>query len=104
MSEKGLLSHPLTYDEIMDSAKDVIQKCHVLLPGKSNVEKKNWCVKKLTEVLEVFDNYVPIIGALLDIAIVDDLEKQAVSLLVDWVWEKFVEQEEESEKNSPEDK
>jgi hypothetical protein len=94
IKEKGLNSHPLTYEEIVESAKDIIQKSKALLPGKTENDKKNWCIKKLTQVFEVFDNYVPIIGTFLDIPFVDDLEKQAVSLLVDWAWDNFVEEDE----------
>lgn len=98
--EKGLNSHPLSHEEIVESAKDIIQKSKILLPGKTEKDKKNWCIKKLTEAFEVFDNYIPIIGAFLDIPFVDDLEKQAVSLLVDWAWENFVEETDHQDKEN----
>ena len=87
MSDK-LTSHPLTFDKLEEMTKEIIVTCHDIVPGHTEEEKKRWCIFRLKTVLEFFDNYIPIIGAFLDTPIVDDIEGQAVSLLVDWVWDK----------------
>lgn len=84
-----VVSHALSPEVIQETLKDIIDKVETVVPGKSEIDKKTWCAKRIHEFLEMFDNYVPIVGMLLDNPIVDDLQAQAVYLLVDWAWEKF---------------
>lgn len=83
----------LTKTTVMDSMSDIVL-------GRTEVEKKEWCVKRLTELLEVFDNYIPVVGLFLDNPIADNIQKHGVELLVDWAWEKFVVEEDAQEKTT----
>jgi hypothetical protein len=91
---KSPKSHALSQDQIKETLQDVLDTCEKILPGKTDREKKAWCVRRVREALEMFDNYIPLIGMFLDNPVVDDLEAQAVNLLVDWAWDKFLRKDE----------
>lgn len=76
--------HALTKKAVLEGASDIFL-------GRTVAQKKEWCVKRLTEVLEMFDNYLPVIGIFLDNPIADDIQKKGVEMLIDWGWDKFVE-------------
>lgn len=84
-----ITSHALSNEAIQETLKDVMEKVELFVPGKTQKEKKSWCAKRIRDFLEMFDNYIPIVGMFLDNPIVDDLETQAVNLLVDWAWDRF---------------
>jgi hypothetical protein len=89
MEEKQVQSHPLSAEQLQETANEVMEACEKLLPGKTKEEKKQWCIGRLRQMLEAFDNYVPVIGLFLDNPVVDDLEAQAIELFVDWMWNKI---------------
>lgn len=77
---------PITVEEIQTLAKHtVLQE----IPGQTVEEKKAFCVKQLTQLLETYDCFIPVIGTFLENPISDEFEKKAVKLLVDWAWEHF---------------
>jgi hypothetical protein len=79
----------ITKDTVLESTKDMTD----FIPGDCTYSKKEWCVKRLTQVLETFDNYIPVVGMFLDNPIVDDLEEQGVRLLVDWAWNQYIDKD-----------
>ena len=89
MENQDVNSHPLTFEDLTNIAKDAIEAAESIILGDSVAEKKSWCVKRITKVLETFDNYIPVIGAILENPIADDLEENAVKFLVDWAWQLF---------------
>jgi hypothetical protein len=80
----------LTHECIHQMTKSVIENTFDAIAGKTEQEQKEWCVKELTTMLEVYDNYIPVVGAFLDNPLSDAIEKELVSILVDWGWEKFL--------------
>lgn len=82
-------SNRLTQDKLQELVQETVQTSVNSIPGTSEEQKREWCVNRLTQLLETFDNYTPVIGMFLDNPIADDLEKQAVKLLVDWAWDNF---------------
>lgn len=79
----------LTPDEIHRITKITIQEAASAVIGDSEEEKKQWCVKRLTQLLETFDSFIPVVGMFLDNPLIDDLEKNAIEFLVEWGWDKF---------------
>lgn len=76
----------ITIEEIQTLAKHtVLQE----IPGETVEEKKAFCVKQLTQLLETYDCFIPVIGQFLENPLSDEFEKKAVELLVDWAWEHF---------------
>lgn len=55
--------------------------------GTSEAKQKAWCIKRLRETVESFDTLIPIIGPIMDIPIVDDMEQNILEHFVDWAWE-----------------
>lgn len=49
-------------------------------------DKETWCVDKLDELLEAFDDKIPLIGAFLDWPFVDAIEKKGVQAVVRWAF------------------
>jgi hypothetical protein len=64
----------------------VVESMQDFIPGSDSNSKKQWCIKRLTQLLETFDNYIPVIGVLLDNPIADDFEHYAIEKLVEWAW------------------
>jgi hypothetical protein len=79
----------LTHEHIHEMTRCVIESNVYAIVGKTEQEQKNWCVQELTTMLEVYDNYIPVVGAFLDNPVSDAIEMELISLLVDWGWEKF---------------
>jgi hypothetical protein len=80
--------------DMIEMTKDTLQKAEFMIPGENVEKKKEWCVTRLSQLFEMFDNYIPVIGIFLDNPIVDDLEKQGIRLLVDWGWSQFCKDDE----------
>jgi hypothetical protein len=81
----------LTPKLLEQETENIVKRAVVLFPGETTKKKKAWCATQLYSMLEAFDNYIPVVGALLDNPFADNLEKQAVSMLVDWAWNNFIE-------------
>lgn len=79
----------LTHEHIHEMTRCVIESTFNAVVGKTEQEQKNWCVQELTTMLEVYDNYIPVVGAFLDNPLSDAMEKELISLLVDWGWDMF---------------
>lgn len=80
----------LDIETLHDLAKHtVIKASSDFIPGAKEEDKKEWCVKRLSQLLETFDNTIPVVGVFLDNPIVDDLEEQGVRLVVEWAWDKY---------------
>jgi hypothetical protein len=77
---------PITVEEIQTLAKHTVLQD---IPGETVEEKKAFCVKHLTQLLETYDCFIPVIGTFLENPISDEFERKAVELLVDWAWEHF---------------
>jgi hypothetical protein len=77
---------PITVEEIQTLAKHTVLQD---IPGETVEDKKAFCVKHLTQLLETYDCFIPVIGTFLENPISDEFEKKAVELLVDWAWEHF---------------
>lgn len=79
----------LSHEDLNDIVKTTISQSFDLITGSCEESRKEWCVEKLTQVLETFDNAIPVIGIFLDNPIVDNLEKNSVRALVEWGWTQF---------------
>ncbi len=79
--------HTLNNDKLEKLTKQTIEESWINnIPGNTEKEKKEWCIKKLNLLLETFDNFIPVVGTFLDNPLIDDLQSDAVRLLVDKFW------------------
>lgn len=74
---------------IKEQAFEAIRLCHIMMPGKTDEEKKLWCEGRLSALLESVDDLIPVIGKFMDSPIVDAIEAKAIKLLVDWAWSRY---------------
>jgi hypothetical protein len=74
--------------QVTQIVNNVIKECLKLVPGGTDEDKKKWCVKRVTELLEAFDNAIPVIGILLDNPLIDQWESKAIEMLVGWAWDR----------------
>lgn len=84
----ALLNKKLTKEALMAVVATMVDNCEWTHLGKTGAEKKAWVVKQVLKVLEVFDNRLPVFGALLDLPLVDNLEEWAVGQVVELCWAK----------------
>lgn len=56
------------------------------LPGKSGKEKKAWCVEKALTLVEMGDNFIPLLGQWADLPVVDSFERYLVGLGIERAW------------------
>jgi hypothetical protein len=88
--QKDTTKEELTADKLQEITKSTVKESTSFFsPGDSEEEQKAWCIRRLTQTLETFDNFVPVIGIFLDNPIVDGMEEDAVHLLFDWGWDTF---------------
>ena len=66
-----------------DAVKEMVR----MIPGDTDAVKKEFVGKELTKALVFFEDKVPVIKEFVDIPGVEDLEKDAVAVFVDWAWE-----------------
>lgn len=64
----------------------ILESLQTYIPGGDTVSRKRWCIKQLTQILETFDNHIPVIGGYMDNPIVDDLQATAIENLVERLW------------------
>jgi hypothetical protein len=84
----GLLTEQKLFQLLEEVVKDV---CN-LLPGDTEKAKKAWVAKQLTSLLDAYENTIPVIGALLNVDAVDEIEEHAISMFVDWTWDQIEQQ------------
>ena len=54
---------------------------------KTDDQMKKLVKESLEQMVEVLDNHIPIVGSLMDLPIIDALEKSAVDNIVDIAWQ-----------------
>lgn len=54
------------------------------LPGADGLNKKLWAKGLLLQVVEEYDNRLPVIGAFMDLPPIDAIEKAGVDWAVEW--------------------
>ncbi len=80
---KQILGTKITLKGLVEAGRWIARRANELLPGASGAEKKAWAKSHLLEVIEKFDDRAPVIGAFLDLPVVDGLEKSAVDVAVE---------------------
>ena len=60
------------------------------LPGRTDEERKRFCVDFLVTQVETLDNLVPAIAVFLDLPVVDALERTLIEIFVDRVYDSVV--------------
>lgn len=79
----------VTPEALKQKTLNVVNKSFQVVVGKNEQEQKRWCAARLREVLETVDNLIPVVGAFMDLPVVDEAEHRIIEQLVDWGWEEF---------------
>lgn len=79
----------LTKEKLFQLLKQVVTQADHIVPGESEDAKKKWVAKRLLELVEVFDNHIPVIGIVMDIPVVDEIEGNIVDQFVGWAWDRI---------------
>ena len=77
-----LVADRLTAFALKHAVEELVRVANDRMPGSDVQQKQDWCTKELLGALEGYDNKIPVIGALLDIPILDDMESWAVTHMV----------------------
>ena len=77
-----LVTDNLTAFAVKEAVDTLVRLANDKLPGANDDEKQKWVTKELLAGLEKYDNRVPVIGKLLDIPILDEMEGWAVNYAV----------------------
>lgn len=48
---------------------------------------KEWYKKNIYNILEVLDDNIPVVGRLMDLPIIDEIEQKIVDKIIDVVWD-----------------
>lgn len=84
----ALINKKLDKQALLEIVTALVEQCEWTNMGKTGPEKKAWVVKNALKVIEVFDNRLPVVGAFLDLPLVDHLEAWAVQQVVEFCWAK----------------
>ena len=77
-----LVTDRLTAFALKHAVEELVRVANDRLPGSNEQQKQDWCTKEVLGALEKYDNKIPVIGAMLDIPILDDMESWAVNHMV----------------------
>ena len=78
------IGNVLTVEGLKKAAKEAAKLANQLLPGASGVEKAAFAEKWLLAAVEEYDNRIPVLGAFMDLPLIDRLEAAAVRAAVAW--------------------
>ena len=81
------MDNNLTQTKLFDLLNQVLEQVPNIVPGDTDDSKKKWISKGLRELVEVFDNHIPIIGEVMDMPMMDEVEEQIVDIFVNWAWD-----------------
>lgn len=76
-------------NKVWDMLEKLVKQAATLMPGSTGKEKKAWCIEKATALVEMGDNFLPIIGAWADLPCVDEFESYLIGLAVERAWTKL---------------
>lgn len=76
----------MTLEQIWELLKTLVRQAETLLPGASGKEKKAWCINKAVELVEEYDQLLPVLGAWADLPPVDAAQKYLIGLGVERAW------------------
>ena len=77
-----LVTDKLTAFALKHAIEELVRVANDRLPGSDEQQKQNWCSQEILSGLEKYDNKIPVIGALLDIPILENMERWAVEHMV----------------------
>lgn len=77
------MSEAFTMDKVWEILEKLVIAANDALPGKTGLEKRDWVSTKVLALVELGDNFVPIIGAWADLPVIDGLEKWLVNVAVE---------------------
>ena len=81
------MDNNLTQTKLFDLLNQVLEQVPNIVPGDTDDSKKKWISKGLRELVEVFDNHIPVIGEVMDMPMMDEVEEQIVDIFVNWAWD-----------------
>ena len=64
----------------------LVKAAEKALPGATGKEKKAWATEKALALVEMGDDYLPILGAWADLPIINTLEAYLVGLGIERAW------------------
>ncbi len=81
---KSRIGNVLTVDGLKAAAKAAARLANQALPGATGAEKAAFAERWLLAAVEEYDNKIPVLGAFMDLPIIDRLEAAAVRAAVAW--------------------
>jgi hypothetical protein len=73
-------------EQIKQTLIVLVKTAETAIPGASGKEKKAWCIDQVVKGVELGDNYIPIIGAWMDLPVIDGFERWLIGLAVEWAY------------------
>lgn len=83
---KTVIGNTLSIDGLKRAGAYLAETAEELLPGATGPEKKQWAKENLLKAVEDYDQLLPVIGAWLDLPIVNGLEKAGCDWAVEFGW------------------
>lgn len=50
-------------------------------------QRKQWYKNQLDAIVEVIDDMIPVVGKVMDLPVVDEIEQKIVDVVIDYVWD-----------------
>ena len=73
-------------EKVRELLKGLVKAAAEQMPGASGKEKKAWCTTKALALVEMGDNFIPVLGQWADLPVIDGFEAYLVGLGIEWAW------------------
>ena len=72
--------------KVWELLEGLVKAAVTVLPGATGKEKKAWCVAQAVTLVEMGDNFIPVLGQWADLPVVDKFEEYLISLGIERAW------------------
>ena len=72
--------------KVWELLEGLVKAAVTALPGATGKEKKAWCIDQAVILVEMGDNWIPVLGKWADLPVVDQFERYLIGLGIERAW------------------
>lgn len=72
--------------QVRDLLIGLVKAAEEAVPGTDGKAKKQWCIDQAVKLVEMGDNFIPVLGQWADLPAVDGFERYIIGLGIEWAW------------------
>ena len=72
--------------KVWELLEGLVKSAADALPGATGKEKKAWATEKAIALVEMADDFIPVLGKWADLPVIDGFERYLISLGIERAW------------------